>query len=121
MPKKVKTLRDKGKGEVSNPPPKLNPPNSLATITDIRREMARVYRFVFDRHIYPEDATKLIFVLDKMVQAFRHEAELAQLQNSYQDAWSGVTITAPNGAGEKLAAPAQEILPPVKQSEEIEV
>lgn len=122
-PKSFKSVRE---GEILVPAKTGNrrinaaPPVNLANIGEIRKELARIYRLVFKGKVELEDATRLAFILDKMVKAIKDEVELATLQNSYQDAWSGVSITAPKGAGEKLAAPAQEILTPVKQSEEIE-
>lgn len=95
-------------------------PRELKTIKGMRVEMSRVYRLVFENKIYPEDATKLIFILDKMVQSVRHEAEMNQLANAYQDAWSGVNIVPPEGGPALLApAPIVEIIPPAK-SEEID-
>jgi hypothetical protein len=92
-------------------------PPTLVDVKAVRREMARVYRFVWENKIVIEDATKLVFVLDKMIQAFKSEAELAVLNNQYQDAWSGVMITPPEGGGALLAAPSQEVIPPARENE----
>lgn len=124
MAKSSKSLANGKTGQVLPPPPPrigLELPRSLNDIKGIRAEMARVYRGQFDGKVAPEDATKLIFILNIMVQAVRHEAEMAELQKQYQDAWSGVGIIAPAG-GPALPVPAPhvEIIPPAQQSEEIE-
>jgi hypothetical protein len=124
MGKRNKPLKNAKSGEVipaDKPRVLAPPPVSLTGIKEIRAEMARVYRMIFRNEIYPEDATKLVFMLDKMVQAVKSEVEMAQLQNQYIGAWSGVAITAPAGAAPLLAArPHAEIIPPEKQSEETE-
>lgn len=127
MQKRGKPLKAaKVGGEVLAPGEKLavkgGPPTTgLNGIKEIRAEMARVYRMIFRGDIDPSDATKLVFMLDKMVQAVKSEVEMAQLQNQYIGAWSGVAITAPAGAAPLLAArPHAEIIPPEKQSEETE-
>lgn len=96
------------------------PPSNLSDIKAVRREIARVYRYVWEQKVFIEDATRLVFILNAMIQAFKDEAALAALQNQYQDAWSGVGIIAPTGKeGALLAAPAtQEIIPPAKSEEE---
>lgn len=124
MSRKAKALAKGKTGEVLPPERQriaVEGPRPLTGIKEIRAEMARVYRGIFDNKIFPEDATKLIFILDKMVQAVKSEVEMAQLQNQYIGAWSGVAITAPAGAQAlPTAAPHAEIIPPAKQSEENE-
>lgn len=121
MSKRGKSLKGGKSGEVCPPEQKRVrdiAPRNLSDIKAIRAEMARVYRMIFEGNIFPEDATKLVFILNNMVQAIRHEAEMSQLMNAYQDAWSGVNITAPEGGPALLApAPHVEIIPPVKSEE----
>ena len=120
MAGKAKSLgKGKGGGEVLPPEKRFdgNAPPDLGDVKAIRREMARVYRFIWQGKIMVEDATKLVFVLDKMVQAVKSEAEMAQLANAYMDAWSGIAITAPAGEAALMApAPHAQIEGP-KQSE----
>lgn len=124
MAKRGKSLTG-GKNETGGitPTPRVQgyAPRTLVGIKEIRAEMARVYRFIFEGKIFPEDATKLIYMLDKMVQAIRSEAEMSAIMNQYQDAWSGVNVIAPTGEA-ALLAPALhvEIIGTAKQSEENE-
>ena len=98
-----------------------NAPHDLGDVKAIRREMARVYRFIWQKKISIDDAVRLVACLDKMVQAVKSEAEMATLQNAYLEAWSGVNITPPAGGAPLLApSPQAEILGPVEEEEKNE-
>ncbi len=93
------------------------PQTGLGGIKELKAEMARVYRFVWLNKIAIEDATKLVFILDKMVQAVKNESEMALLLGQYQDAWGGVNVIAPPGQGALLAPPVHGQLLPATSTE----
>lgn len=121
MSKKGKSLEQLKSGEIREEDTRIVrdiAPRNLKGVKEIRAEMARVYRMIFDNKIVPSDATKLIFILDKMVQAIKSEAEMAQIANAYMDAWSGITITPPAGERELPApAPHAAIIAPEKSED----
>lgn len=70
----------------------LRAPTELGSVKDIREEMARIYKMVFEGKVMLQDATKLAYYLDRMIQAMKTEVELAAIQGAYAKAWSGVTF-----------------------------
>lgn len=81
----------------SPPPPALHTaglraPAELGTVKDIREEMARIYKLVFKGKVKLEDATRLAYYLDRMIQAIKTEVELNAVQAAYAKAWGGVMI-----------------------------
>ncbi len=72
----------------------------LASPAHVREEMSRVYRLARYGKIRIEDATRLCYMLDRISQAMRSEAELEAMQTAYADAFTGLTI--------KLAPPKPE-------------
>lgn len=70
----------------------LRAPTELGSVKEIREEMARIYKMVFEGKVMLQDATKLAYYLDRMIQAMKTEVELAAIQGAYAKAWSGVTF-----------------------------
>lgn len=64
----------------------------LETVGDMRREMQRVYRMVFRGELMLDEATRLIYILQNMIQAIKTENELNTLNDAYKKAWGGVAI-----------------------------
>lgn len=67
-------------------------PKSLESVVDIKGEMARIYKLVFEGKLALADATRLAYFLDKMIQAIKTQAELDVVQAAYAKAWGGVHI-----------------------------
>ncbi len=98
----------------------LERPRTLKTIKDVRLEMARVYRAIFDGKITIQQAGSLIFMLDKMIKGIKDQVAVDTVQKEYQGAWTGFAIVAPSDA-DAMAIEQQkavEILPPVTEGEE---
>lgn len=92
---KLKACAAKSKSEVLPPvlhEANLPAPRSLETVKEIREEMARIYKLVFEGKIMIEQATKLAYYLDKMIQAIKTEVELDTIKAAYAQAWGGVNI-----------------------------
>lgn len=70
----------------------LPAPRSLETVADIKNEMGRIYKLVFEGKIMLADATRLAYFLDKMIQSIKTQAELDVVQAAYAKAWGGVHI-----------------------------
>ncbi len=92
---KLKDLAEKGKQELLPPSihnAQLPAPTSLDNVSEIRAEMGRIYKLVFQGKIALEDATRLAYYLDKMIQAIKTETELNTIAAAYAKAWGGVAI-----------------------------
>lgn len=92
---KLKDLADKGKQELLPPEvgtAKLPAPGELETVADIRAEMRRIYKMVFEGKVMLADATRLAYYLDRMIQAIKTETELNTIAAAYAKAWGGVAI-----------------------------
>lgn len=71
---------------------KLPAPATLDTVGEIRAEMARIYKMVFQGKIMLSDATRLSYYLDNMIKAIKTETELNTIAAAYAKAWGGVRI-----------------------------
>ena len=92
---KVKALAEQSKGELLPPllgDAQIAPPTALNTVRDIREEMARIYKLVFKGKVALSDATRLVYYLDRMIQAIKTETELDTIASAYAKAWGGVSI-----------------------------
>ncbi len=102
MAKKIKSIADKAletlqpiEGDlVSTPLTKgeLQTPHRVQTLQDIRREIERVYRMVYKGKLHVSEATKLVYILDKLNKSLETEATVKELNKQYATAWNGVNI-----------------------------
>ena len=67
----------------------------LKTVNQVRREMAYVYRQVWQGTIDTQQAMRLTAILDRLLNGMKVEAELAALSKGYADAWTGIILTGP--------------------------
>ena len=74
----------------------LPTPHSLESIADVRAEYQRLYRFIFQGKLKLEDATKLFYLLDRMIAAKKAETELDELAKAYAKSWGGIRIIVPS-------------------------
>jgi len=72
-------------------PEKAAPPIRLASLEEIRREMASVYRDMRRGKVETQDGTRLVYVLGELVKVAKAEAELAK--NEPQAALESKSIT----------------------------
>lgn len=66
MPHNVKNLSAVAPVAEIMPPMDIGKPGKLASVRDVRIELARVYRRVCEGRIPPETGTKLCFMLDRL-------------------------------------------------------
>lgn len=84
------------KGEVV--PPGLHEqspmPHAMAldTLADVRTEMQSVYLLARRGKIRIEDATRLVYLLDRITSAIKTERELDQLESEYARAFTGLMV-----------------------------
>jgi len=70
----------------------LTVPSKLESIGALREEMTRVYRLVFQGKLELTQATRLAYLLDRIITALKTEHDVEQAQQAYAKAWSGVLI-----------------------------
>lgn len=70
----------------------LTAPTKLESISQLREEMTRVYRLVYQGKLVLTEATRLVYLLDRIIVAMKTEHEIEQAQKAYAKAWSGVVI-----------------------------
>ena len=96
----------------------LERPRTLKSIKEVRLEMARIYRAIFDGKLTIQQAGSLIFMLDKLVKAIKGQIAVDTAAQAYMQSWAGFSIVAPSDADAKaIEPPRQEIIPPKKKEE----
>lgn len=78
-------------------PPEIGRPRQLDTLKDVRNEMGRIYRATCTGRIPVEISTRLIYMLDRMSSSMKAEADVAEQQKAYAEAWNGVKLIGPGG------------------------
>ena len=94
----------------------LDKPRAFKNMGAVKREMARVYRAIYEHKVTIQQAGQLIFMLDKIGKAIQAQVAVDQLTSQYQEQWSGFQIVGPTDAD----AHKQVIIPPEKTKEESE-
>lgn len=94
----------------------LDKPRAFKNMAAVKREMARVYRAIYEHKVTIQQAGQLIFMLDKIGKAIQAQVAVDQLTSQYQEQWSGFQIVGPTDAD----AYKQVIIPPEKSKTESE-
>ena len=94
----------------------LDKPRAFKNMAAVKREMARVYRAIYEHKVTIQQAGMLILMLDKIGKAIQAQIAVDQMTSQYQEQWSGFQIVGPTDAD----ALKQVIIPPEKSDNESE-
>ena len=79
----------------------VRPPKNLVVLSDVTKEIARIYRMGLRGQIPLSASSKLIFQLNILGKSMIAEHTLAQLEDAYREAFRGLTIMPPTEAAQR--------------------